>query len=186
MRVARATLALCIAVGTAGCDPPELPEPKVEAKAATPAAEPAGQLAPDPGADVDACLAACARGETLSATDRETCRLQCDPTTTRAFEDSTPANTALAKYDACQRSCGAQAPGGDRATCRLQCAQGTAAEVAPPNDTRRDCYAGCLESLAGCEVACPAAEGDDRATCEARCEQDVTRCLQPCGRAGGS
>ena len=143
---------------------------------------------PDTAAqDFKVCMAACARGENLSATDAATCRLECDKGASEDGDASSEVGAAVLRdYDTCARSCGDEPVASDKSTCRLQCTQSAAKHDAFASDREAQaCACACLDGMLGCESACPAG-ADAKATCRLQCESDTTRCIDRCnaGRNG--
>lgn len=131
---------------------------------------------PGPAAE---CVAACDADTTLSATDRATCRLNCEQKGGTAAP--TAGESALRDFSACADGCDAKSKT-DAETCRLNCANKAGAALAAKNpeasDEFRTCASGCLEDMSACRAGCP--DGEAGATCRVRCESEAQRCVGTC------
>jgi hypothetical protein len=166
----------CLVLG--GCDPEA-----IEGGKPAPGPAPAAS-APEVEKDFMVCMAACARGRTMSADERASCHARCEPP--RDGPAPSPAATAASeaittRFDACAAGCGDEALRSDRFTCRLQCAQ-QASSAGSDHGLSRDeraCATACLDAYVGCEADCPPGL-DDAATCRLHCDTDRQRCLPRC------
>jgi hypothetical protein len=175
----RNTLAIFITLTLVGaCDPSEAGKAAPEAKSAATAGAPA---AADKGAAADAdkkgfaslseCVQSCDDAKS-KATDRATCRLNCD--TTYGVKPTTPAAATNAAADpdpvgrvaTCMGGC-YERSGGVTDACVGACKAEIAGAANAPD-------ANGLDHLGGCLAACHADKklsSTDRATCGLNCEQ---------------
>lgn len=115
------------------------------------------------------CLGGCATDSKLSATDRETCRLNC--------KQSFPVTEAMGAVDKVREAqlagfadCAGACSGAERATCLNAC-KDASPELRPVAD-----------SLAACVDGCATAAGQsdtDRATCKLNCRAAAGSTLAP-------
>ncbi len=107
------------------------------------------------------CLSTCKEGKT-SATDQETCRLNCQQSF-KVSESSSAADKVreaqLASHVACAETC-AGGPEGARASCLGAC-KDASPELAAVADSLSTCVGGCM--------ATPGQSDTDRATCKLNC-----------------
>lgn len=114
---------------------------------------------------LSACRDRCA-GEKLSATDRATCRLDCDNS---YRETPTPAvNPGVTLAVRCIGDCRAAKPGTDDGAACISACRDSAGNVLP---------AGVFDTLTSCVTSCQADAAlgeDDRATCRLQCAQTAS------------
>ena len=105
------------------------------------------------------CLGGCATDSKLSATDRETCRLNC--------KQSFPVTDAMGAADRVREAqlgsfadCAGACSGAERATCLTAC-KDASPELKPVADSLAECVHGCATATAQSDT--------DRATCKLNC-----------------
>jgi len=128
--------------------------------------------AKDPGA----CLAACEGGSKLSETDRETCRLLCEPDTVQPEQTA----TLLTRFELCESRCEPQGKS-DTATCMLNCSEAAMSSLKLTTKARA-CLAPCLEAEHSCRTECRGESATNTETCRIQCSQVAKSCTDPCDR----
>lgn len=163
------TLVLALALG---CDP------------ATPATE-AQPVELEPRESIGACLAECAEAQTLSPTDRATCRLICEAGDKAQDVSPSAIGEALTgRFFGCVEGCPPRDRATDRATCALNCAQQASSgeEAAHWSAGQRECAADCLTDVG----ACLRGPSPNLADCREPGQQCIARCGVPGVKEGGA
>ena len=146
----------------------ESPEPAEVQQGPEPASAVAAAA---PEEDYQQCIAAC--GGNMTATDRETCELQC-----RAKAGTLHPPTIVQRFSACAEGCDDVKPATDRETCRLQCA----ATLELPPEADAACVQTCLQKLTECRRPCgsESTRATDRESCSLQCESVASSCVDRC------
>ncbi len=124
--------------------------------------------------DSGACLAACAAGVQLSETDRETCRLLCEPGTVQPERSA----TLLTRFELCDSRCEPQGKS-NAATCMLNCSEAAMSSLDFTSGARA-CLGPCLEADHGCQTQCRGESPTNAETCRLQCSQVAKSCTDAC------
>lgn len=173
-------VALTLALAFLACDPGAAPNAGKPAAGKTTADKPAADAPADKGvvledhkgisgdrAGLADCLGTCAADSKLSATDRETCRLNCKqsfPVTDAAGPVDKIREAQLGGFVDCTGAC----TGAERATCLTAC-KDASPELQPVADSLVSCVDDCATAAGQSET--------DRATCKLNCRATAASTL---------